>query len=163
MNTLETLKTVVKEMNEFERRVYVSYWLEDINFHSENSMICEKFTEKEKERVNMLEKLALCASYSFFSKSHWDSMKTYGYIDDKFIAQYTSWQEEDFRNSFEHTTITKECISKFKTAQRHEAMIALWGWGVCNDSWKNKEQFVRDVEEIIITDLPPVPEYSNYN
>lgn len=55
----------------FERLVFLFYWLEDINFHSEGEEIAKMFSVAENDLENNLCALDLVASKAHFEASHW--------------------------------------------------------------------------------------------
>lgn len=147
----ELIKNAIGGLHPVARKYFIYAWLEDINWHSENTKFCERnFTKEENDQCSGLELLMIALHPSSYSK---------GFVNDHaadlvvYKDAYIKAGEHGLVHFPNGTYATPTLVRDFKTAMEFQkALSYMTGWGINGDGWDatSGEAFVMELEGILM-------------
>jgi hypothetical protein len=131
----------------------VSNWLEDINWHTENGMLCDRVPDVHKEMLEKLQHFDYASRPCKYSYQFIQGLKIKGELD-----EYKQAVEQFNTGSYnggviiEHELFDRMSIYDFQKAQDSYSVFAcIFGWGLKTKEWGNTSgiAFVLELIDII--------------
>lgn len=149
MTQKEALKRALEYNTHIAKIAFVLEWLEDINWHTERSILVERLTAGEVAKLTLLERLNVLAQPQQYNET-WRN-------DPEVKAEIAKHGEAYERLkavgllTYDDAAVTKQELQDYGVAHGSYSFFSkLWGWGLDN-SWAdcNGEKLVDELVEII--------------
>lgn len=146
----QSLKNLIEHLPSDFRFILISEWLEDINWHSEHSLLVEKYRFRNGDKMDWLYNMRFAndpASYSYEYVT-----KELKNIKPELLTQLADVKKGE-KIIIGHDIISSSDLSNWQFATRnYQPFSYIYGWGIDNDGWNSKgtgEEFVNELLEII--------------
>lgn len=135
------------------KKSLISQWLEDINWHYENGLFCERnINESEEKELNVLQEVDYVLNpgnycQRFISEFR-HSSEARRIVDAKQRAEEEGTQGLIYNGKY----LSENLILDYRQAKKlYSSFSALFGWGLDKDDWKatKGEDFVAELEDLL--------------
>lgn len=144
----ELIKGAIQHMKPVARKYFVYAWLEDINWHTENRMFCEKhISDEEEKKIDGLEFLTMAIKPHAYSES---------FIREN-IDEISKYREayENANGGVVHMpngayATNSEVRDFMQAGEFQRAFSYMTGWGMKSGDWTSTsgEEFISDLSEM---------------
>lgn len=160
MTQKEAIKNLIQTFNnKFNAKVFISNWLEDMNWHTENGLFCETFTEEENRKYEQLTNINYIYSSSKYSQEFVDNFKQTE--PGKAIVEAIREAKENKRDRiylkdgrFPYSFTFNQLHDFNKAETFYTCFNYIWGWGTIPSEWlsgASGQKFVDELLEMINT------------
>lgn len=160
MTQKEILQRLVNSVEKKFIKVYlITSWLEDINFHSENKVIIEKYLNEESENfLGFLEQLNVCMRKPLYEKKHFEGLVKSGFIKPEYYdivenlqdkTKLRTYTPEGCKVQYDYAYL-RMCIREFNMVREFQNTLSYaYGWSVENSLYPDKQTFLKNIDEIL--------------
>lgn len=151
MTQLQALHNVVLQFESLPiRAAFIHDWLEDINFHSEATVIRNYLSPAQRNLVYGLDSLCIALNKSSYTAEHYQHLIERGYINDEVEAA-----ADNYRNG-KTVLLNGYCYSDYQIREYlkikgiRNGFTSIYGYGVQDElAEMNNEQFEQEMTKLI--------------
>ena len=158
MTQKEAIKNIIESMdNRLCSIIFVSNWLEDINWHSENTMLVEKLSKEQTDKWEVMRNLNYIIHSSNYSDVFVDEFKQTE--EAKLYIEAVRYTKENKANGYWvrlnrwNNFISKDEMFSYNKAETfYNCFNYIWGWGITTPDWVSGgsgQKFVDELWEMI--------------
>lgn len=152
MTQLEALKNVVESIdNKVLQVIFLGDWLEDINFHKEAAEVRGWLSPVQNAWYEELHKLHIARRENMYSATHYEGLKNDGYTSDIHEKAVQCMRERSNAVAFvNHYAFSESDLFNIKlVSDMVRGLNYIWGWGVENDLYTNKTEFLNTLRGLV--------------